>query len=66
MAPFFSNQSKASNKITLSKNERLINEQLKCAEVFSNYLDSIVKELNMPIDQNLLKKIRMSLKLRKR
>ena len=66
MALFFSNQSKASNKITLSKNERLINERLKCAEVFSNYLDSIVKELNMPIDQNLLKKIRMSLKLRKR
>ena len=30
-----------------------MNDQ-KCVEVFSNYFDSIVKELNIPIDQNLL------------
>ena len=30
-----------------------MNDQ-KCAEVFNNYFNSIAKELNIPIDQNLL------------
>ena len=30
-----------------------MNDQ-KCAEVFNNYFNSIVKELNILIDQNLL------------
>ena len=58
VAPLFSNKPKASNKITLSKNEKLvINDQgndQKCAEVFNNYFNSIVKELSIPIDQKLL------------
>ena len=49
------NKSKASNRITLSENEKLIiNDRQKCAKVFNNYFSSIVKELNIPIDQNLL------------
>ena len=54
VAPFFSNKSKANNKITLSENEKLIINDQKCAEVFNNYFNSIVKELNIGIDQNLL------------
>ena len=54
MAPPFSNKSKASNKITLYENEKLIINDKKCAEVFNNYFNSIAKELNIPIDQNLL------------
>ena len=54
VAPLFSNKSKASNKITLSENEKLIINDQKCAEVFNNYFNSIVEELNIPIDQNLL------------
>ena len=50
----FSNKSKASNKITLSENEKLIIGDQKRVEVFNNYFNSIVKELNIPIDQNLL------------
>ena len=50
----FSNRSKASNKITLSENEKLIIGDQKRVEVFNNYFNSIVKELNIPIDQNLL------------
>ena len=53
-APFFSNKSKASDKITLPENEKLITSDQKCAEVFNNYFSSIVKELNIPIDQDLL------------
>ena len=45
---------KASNKITLSENEKLITNDQKTAEVFNNYFNSIVEELNIPIDQNLL------------
>ena len=51
---FGTNKSKASNTITLSENEKLIINDQKCAEVFNNYFNSIVKELNIPIDQNLL------------
>ena len=54
VAPLFSNKSKASNKITLSENEKLIINDQKCAEVFNNYSNKIVKKLNIPIDQNLL------------
>ena len=54
VAPLFSNKSKASNKITLSENEKLITNDQKSAEVFNNYFNSIVEELNIPIDQNLL------------
>ena len=54
VAPLFSNKSKASNKITLSENEKLIINDKKCAEVFNKYFNSIVEELNIPIDQNLL------------
>ena len=54
VAPLFSYKSKASNKITLSKNEKLITNDQKSAEVFNNYFNSIVEELNIPIDQNLL------------
>ena len=54
VAPLFSNKSKASNKITLSENEKLIINDQKWAEVFNNYFNSIVKEINIPIDQNLL------------
>ena len=54
VAPLFSNKSKASNKITLSENEKLIINDQKCAEVFNNYFNSIAEELNIPIDQNLL------------
>ena len=54
VAPLFSNKSKASNKITLSENEKLISNDQKSAEVFNNYFNSIVEELNIPIDQNLL------------
>ena len=54
MAPLFSNKSKASNNITLSENEKLLMNDQKCADVFNNYFNSIVKELNIPIDQNLL------------
>ena len=32
----------------------IINDQ-KCREVFNNYFNSIVEELNIPIDQKLLK-----------
>ena len=53
VAPLFSNKSKASNKITLSENEKLIINDQKWAEVFNNYFNSIVKEINIPIDQNL-------------
>ena len=54
VAPLFSNKSKESNKITLSENEKLIINDQKCIEVFNNYFNSIAKELNIPIDQNLL------------
>ena len=54
VAPLFSNKSKASNKITLSANKKLIINDQKCAEVFNNCFNSIVEELNIPIDQNLL------------
>ena len=54
MALLFSNKSKASNKKTLSENEKLIMNDQKCAEAFNNYFNSIVKELNIPINQNLL------------
>ena len=50
----FPNKSKASNKITLSENETLITNDQKCAEMFSNNFNSIVKELNISIDQNIL------------
>ena len=48
VAPFFSNKSKASNT-TLSENEKLIVNDQKCAEVFNNYFNSVVEELNIPI-----------------
>ena len=54
VSPLFSYKSKASNKITLSENEKLIINDQKCAEVFNKYFNSIVEELNIPIDQNLL------------
>ena len=54
MAPLFSNKSTASNKITLSENEKLIMNNQKCAEVFNNYFNSIVKKLNISTGQNLL------------
>ena len=50
----FSNKSKASNKITLFKNKTLIINDQKCVEVFNNYFNNLVKELNIPTDQNLL------------
>ena len=49
----FSNKSKASNMKTLSENVNLIITDQKCAGVFDNCFNSIVKELNIPIDQNL-------------
>ena len=54
VAPRFSSISKASNKITLSENEKLIINDQKCVEMFNNYFDSIAKELKIPIDQILL------------
>ena len=54
VVPLSSNKSEASNKITLSDNEKLIINDQKCAEVFNNYSNKIVKKLNIPIDQNLL------------
>ena len=56
VTPLFSKKSKASNKIKLSENEKLIIKDQKCAEVFYyyNYFNSVVKELNILIDQNLL------------
>ena len=54
MTPLFSNKSKASNKITLSENEKLIINDQKYAEVLNNYFNSIVEELNIPFNQNLL------------
>ena len=54
VAPLFSNKSKVSNNITLSENEKLITNDQKSAEVFNNHFNSIVEELNIPIDQNLL------------
>ena len=54
VAPLFFSKSKSSNKIKLSQKEKLIINDQKCAEVFNNYFSSIVKELNIPIDQNLL------------
>ena len=53
VAPLFSNKS-SNIKITLPENEKLIMNGKKCAEVFTNYFNSIVKELNIPTDQNLL------------
>ena len=53
VAPLFSNKSKASNKIT-SENQKLITNDQKSAEAFNSYFNSIVEELNIPIDQNLL------------
>ena len=50
VAPLFSNKSKASNKITLSEHEKLIMNDQKCAELFKNYVNSVVKDLNIPID----------------
>ena len=52
VAPLSSNKSNARNKITLSENEKLIINDQKCAEVFNNFFNSIVEELNIPIDQN--------------
>ena len=43
-----------SYKIILCENEKLIINDQKCAEVFNNYFNSVVKYLNIPIDQNLL------------
>ena len=54
VAPLFSSKSKASNKITLSENDKSIINDQKCAEMFNNYFDSIAKELKIPIDQILL------------
>ena len=54
MAPLFSNKFRASDKITLSENKKLIINHQKCAEVFNNYFSSIINELHTPIDQNLL------------
>ena len=54
VALLFSSKSKASNKITLFENEKLIINDQKCAEMFNNYFDSIGKELKIPIDQILL------------
>ena len=54
VAPLFSSKSKASNKITLSENEKLIINDQKCAEMFNNYFDSIAKELKIPTDLILL------------
>ena len=53
VVPLFSNKSKTSNKIT-SENEKLITNDQKSAEEFNNYFNSIVEELNILIDQNLL------------
>ena len=53
VAPLLSDIFMASNKITLSENGKLIINDQKCAVVFNNYFSSIVKELNIPIDQNL-------------
>ena len=54
VAPLFSSKSKASNKITLSENEKLIINDQKCAEMFNNYFSSIFKELKILIDQIIL------------
>ena len=54
MAPLFCNKCEASNNITLSENEKLIINDQKCADVFNNYFNSLVEELNISIDQNLL------------
>ena len=55
MGPLFFNKSKASNKITWSDNEKFIINNQKCAKMFHNYFNGIVKVLSIPIDQNLLK-----------
>ena len=54
VAPLFSSKSKASNKITLSENEKLIINDQKCAEMFNSYFDSIAEELKIPTNQILL------------
>ena len=38
----------------LYENEKLIIDDQKCTGVFRNYFNSIVKELNISIDQKLL------------
>ena len=43
VAPLFSNKSKASNKIILSENEKLITNDQESAEVFNNYLIVLLK-----------------------
>ena len=53
VAPLFSNNSEASIKTILSENEKLIINDQKCVEVFNNYFNSIVKEINILIEQNL-------------
>ena len=53
-APIFSNKSKTSSKIALSETGNLITNDQKWAEVFNNCFNSIAKELNILIDQNLL------------
>ena len=57
VAPLFSSKSKASNKITLSENDKSIINDQKCAEMFNNYFDSIAKELKIPIDLILFIKL---------
>ena len=54
MASLFCNKYKASNKITLSENEELIINDQKYTEVFNDYFNSIVTELNIPTEQNSL------------
>ena len=50
VAPLFSNKPKASNKVTLSETPKFIINDQKCAEMFNNYFNSIVKELNITIE----------------
>ena len=55
--PFFSEKSSNRDHITLIENEQIVSENQANAEIFNDFFSSIVKNLNIPINDELLNNV---------
>ena len=55
--PMFSNKNVSKESITLVKDDEIISDSQKVAELFNNFFANIVTELNLAIDEDLLENV---------
>ena len=53
----FSSKSQKSNNITLTERSKVTTYNEKCADTFNSYFNSVVKELKLPINEDLLQNV---------